>query len=121
MNEEGKYDEDQDFTKLNPGQRLFFPQEKSRARIEKYHHRMMCLDQDIELLGNFDTSDASLLAIEVQLCDNRTTTCRKDVDPDFSLEEHFTRMFLVSFSNSLVFNGEGFETDDSDERFTKES
>ena len=56
---------------------MFFPFEEEKIEIERYAPRMMCLEDDIELFGNWDTFDAKRLSIHVQGCDyiNKPDEC----------------------------------------------
>jgi hypothetical protein len=82
---------------------------------------MMCFEENIQLLGNWYTSTAQLLSVQVELCedtagDESLAQCR-----DMDLEDYFKRMFLVSFSNSVVFDADKFGNDNTNEKFQKQA
>ena len=80
---------------------MFMPiHETSQATLELYHRKMICLDEEeLKINGNFDTSVADLLNIQLIKCNSRS-----DCKSDEEILAFFRNKFLVILYNTIRFD-----------------
>jgi hypothetical protein len=65
----------------------------------------MCIDEEVELYGDFNTANARLLFLSFEKCDNKK---RKTCKPDEVVTEWLKNQYLVFAYNSFNFIEDGF-------------
>ncbi len=65
----------------------------------------MCIDEEVELYGDFNTANARLLFLSFEKCDNKK---RKTCKPDEVVTEWLKKQYLVFAYNSFNFIEDGF-------------
>ena len=48
----------------------------SRKMVESEFYNMVCIDEDFDLYGDFNSETASNLMITFELCDEKVRTCK---------------------------------------------
>ena len=81
------------------GKRFWPYHESLRTDVSTFAHKFMCIDQNIEVYGSYNSAKAQHLSIIFKKCDSAVRTCKSDEE----IERYTRRKFLVTLQNGKRF------------------
>ena len=70
-----------------------------RGDISAFSHKFMCIDEDIEIYGSYNSAKAQHLSIIFKKCDKNVRKCKSDDE----IELYTKRKFIVTLHNGKRF------------------
>ena len=89
-----------------PEPKFFKPDQYNLAWFETYYHKMWCLDDSVEIKGNYETVKAQTLGIAVVLCDpEKRSTCKSRQE----IGKWLQGKYLITIENNWKFNSNEYD------------
>ena len=90
----------------NPNNKFFPSFEQQRKDIAKYGPKLNCLNQDIDIYGNYNSQRGSTLFLAVEKCDpSKRSTCKNDDE----ISKWLSNKFVFILINEIVFHPDEYE------------
>ena len=76
---------------------------KSKASVDYYHKKFRCTDEEISVIGDYNSDIARQYVIQFERCDNATrSTCKTEDE----ITDYLKEKYILILQNSLRFETE---------------
>lgn len=100
-------------TESSDSTRFFQAHQNSKDLIRLNKKKFYCIDDHVNIHGNYNSVDVSHLQLQLQICNPSERQCKSDAE----IEESLKRLFIITINNSIRFD----QTVYGDEKAIKES
>jgi len=90
----------------NPTQKFFNVTSTKRDEFKRVLHSLYCLDEDVELQGDWNSAEASMLTFTYEQCNPEV---RKTCKSDEEIKKWLKKRYMLFAYNKQVFIDDGFD------------
>ena len=79
---------------------IFYPLHKNSVGYFPYWKKLLCIDDEVEIHGNYNSADVSHLQLTFEKCDPEKRKCKSEEE----IIDAMRKLFIITLHNSIRFD-----------------